>query len=530
MSEFALPRAPGPGSRRGDRGRRSLRRGVPRRRHRAGHPARGAELRRRHRRRRRRDRVRELARGGTRRAREGARQVRHRRRPLRRRRAGRRRHGAHASRTSPRARSRPSRRARSKTTSSAATSRSTRWPRRWRATTGRSSSIPSTGRADLDAGRIRVLHDRSFLDDPTRIFRAIRYENRYGFRMDEHTATLAHDAVALGHVHDLSGARMREELIALFEEGDVDHAIPRLAELGVEQAIHHHAAADAEAAQLDAAPSRAERALRPRSPAWRLGLDSARAEAPARRDPGVARRAEGTPAGREPDRGRDRRRRRGSPNELAKDGLSRPTWSRSPSPTRPTRRSSPSLSPTCRALHEYFERLAGIRLAITRRGRGGTRPGRVAASGGDPRRAAPPEAGRRARRPGVGARRRARAGRAAMSLPVFRWEAPGPYEVVFSTRLGGVSEGPFESLNLGRRTGDDVERVDENRSRACARPSAPTRSSSRSGTRPTPRSSTARRRARGAFRATASGRTSPACRWSLLGADCAADRPRAHER
>ena len=109
---------------------------------------------------------------------------------------------------------------------------------------------PFEGRADLEAGRIRVLHDRSFLDDPTRIFRAIRYENRYGFRMDEHTATLAHDAVSQGHVHDLSGARMREELIALFEEGDVDHAVPRLAELGVEQAIHHHAAADAETAQL----------------------------------------------------------------------------------------------------------------------------------------------------------------------------------------------------------------------------------------------------------------------------------------
>ena len=55
-----------------------------------------------------------------------------------------------------------------------------------------------------------------------------------------------------------------------------------------------------------------------------------------------------------------------------------------------------------------------------------------------------------------------------MSVTVFRWEVPGPYEVVFSTRLGGVSEGPFESLNLGRRTGDDVERVDENRRRLCS--------------------------------------------------------------
>jgi YfiH family protein len=52
---------------------------------------------------------------------------------------------------------------------------------------------------------------------------------------------------------------------------------------------------------------------------------------------------------------------------------------------------------------------------------------------------------------------------------MIRWEsAPGPYEVVFSTREGGVSEGPFASLNLGRATADEPERVDENRRRLCA--------------------------------------------------------------
>jgi polyphenol oxidase len=51
---------------------------------------------------------------------------------------------------------------------------------------------------------------------------------------------------------------------------------------------------------------------------------------------------------------------------------------------------------------------------------------------------------------------------------VIRWDAPGPYEVVFTMRVGGVSEGPYASLNLGRKTGDDVDRVDENRRRACA--------------------------------------------------------------
>ena len=50
---------------------------------------------------------------------------------------------------------------------------------------------PFGGRRDLAAKTIRVLHNLSFIDDPTRIFRAIRYENRYGFRMDDHTVRLA---------------------------------------------------------------------------------------------------------------------------------------------------------------------------------------------------------------------------------------------------------------------------------------------------------------------------------------------------
>lgn len=48
------------------------------------------------------------------------------------------------------------------------------------------------------------------------------------------------------------------------------------------------------------------------------------------------------------------------------------------------------------------------------------------------------------------------------------WDAPGPYAVAFSTRVGGVSDGPFASLNLGRMTADEPERVDENRRRVLA--------------------------------------------------------------
>ncbi len=131
---------------------------------------------------------------------------------------------------------------------------------------------PFDGRADLEAGLVRVLHDRSFIDDPTRILRAIRYEDRYDFRMDEHTAELARTCIATGHVGDLSGARLREELIALLEEGDVSHAIPRLGELGAEKEIHPRVVADEEAVRLFDRLRELNRRYDLQVPAWRLGL------------------------------------------------------------------------------------------------------------------------------------------------------------------------------------------------------------------------------------------------------------------
>lgn len=55
----------------------------------------------------------------------------------------------------------------------------------------------------------------------------------------------------------------------------------------------------------------------------------------------------------------------------------------------------------------------------------------------------------------------------AAAVKLFDWAAPGPYRVAFSTRLGGVSEGPFASLNLGILTADAPERVVANRRRLC---------------------------------------------------------------
>jgi YfiH family protein len=54
------------------------------------------------------------------------------------------------------------------------------------------------------------------------------------------------------------------------------------------------------------------------------------------------------------------------------------------------------------------------------------------------------------------------------SLPLIRWDTPGPYRVAFSTRVGGVSHEPYASLNLGVMTGDEPTKVLENRRRLCA--------------------------------------------------------------
>ena len=133
---------------------------------------------------------------------------------------------------------------------------------------------PFQGRRDLEAKTIRVLHNLSFIDDPTRIFRAIRYESRYGFSMDEHTQRLARGTIEMGLVGDLSSARLRDELVALLEEGDAGASILRLAELGAGRAIHPHLAADDEAVELLERLRALNERYRTGIPAWRLALEA----------------------------------------------------------------------------------------------------------------------------------------------------------------------------------------------------------------------------------------------------------------
>ena len=92
--------------------------------------------------------------------------------------------------------------------------------------------------ADLRAGRRRVLHERSFLEDPTRLWRLARYRARLGFDVQEDTAALAAEAVAGGALATVSGARLGAELRLALGEHDALAALASLEDLGALGALH----------------------------------------------------------------------------------------------------------------------------------------------------------------------------------------------------------------------------------------------------------------------------------------------------
>jgi len=74
------------------------------------------------------------------------------------------------------------------------------------------------GQKDLTKGVIRVLHDKSFMDDPTRIFRAVRFSVRFGFKIDPHTKRLMKEAVMGGFLGDVNAGRIRKEIELFLKE------------------------------------------------------------------------------------------------------------------------------------------------------------------------------------------------------------------------------------------------------------------------------------------------------------------------
>ena len=105
---------------------------------------------------------------------------------------------------------------------------------------------PHGGLADLRERNVRVLHDGSFVDDPTRLLRALRYEARLGFAMDEDTERLAREAATESALRNVSGARVRDELLDLLAEVEAPTAVERLHDLGLDRAMHGALEADPE--------------------------------------------------------------------------------------------------------------------------------------------------------------------------------------------------------------------------------------------------------------------------------------------
>jgi tRNA nucleotidyltransferase (CCA-adding enzyme) len=94
------------------------------------------------------------------------------------------------------------------------------------------------GQRDLNDKVIRVLHGLSFVEDPTRVFRAIRFETRFGFHLGKDTTALMAGAVKMKLFHRLSGHRLLEELKLLLGEREPRQACKRLADLDLLQFIH----------------------------------------------------------------------------------------------------------------------------------------------------------------------------------------------------------------------------------------------------------------------------------------------------
>jgi tRNA nucleotidyltransferase (CCA-adding enzyme) len=94
-----------------------------------------------------------------------------------------------------------------------------------------------TALADLDQGLLRVLHERSFEDDPTRLLRLARYAARLDFSVEDHTLELAHAALAERALDQVSGGRIGTELRLLAAEADPVAGLANLAQLGLDQAL-----------------------------------------------------------------------------------------------------------------------------------------------------------------------------------------------------------------------------------------------------------------------------------------------------
>ena len=100
---------------------------------------------------------------------------------------------------------------------------------------------PFGARRDMEAGLIRVLHDRSFVDDPTRIFRAVRFERRFGFVLEKETRWYMEQAISARLVERLSVHRIASELRLVLKEKEPLPVIRRLEESAILSSVRKRA-------------------------------------------------------------------------------------------------------------------------------------------------------------------------------------------------------------------------------------------------------------------------------------------------
>ncbi len=96
------------------------------------------------------------------------------------------------------------------------------------------------GQRDIREKTIRVLHNLSFIEDPTRAFRAIRFSERFGFKPSKHTENLIKSTIKMNLFEKLSGSRLYEEFFLAFSETHPVRTLKRLSDYGLLKVIHQH--------------------------------------------------------------------------------------------------------------------------------------------------------------------------------------------------------------------------------------------------------------------------------------------------
>ena len=106
------------------------------------------------------------------------------------------------------------------------------------------------GMKDVKEKVVRVLHNLSFVEDPTRIFRAIRFEQRLGFQIAKHTQNLMKNSVKMGFLQRLSGGRVLSELLLILKEDNPIPALKRMKDFDLLRFLHPNLKLDGDAFEL----------------------------------------------------------------------------------------------------------------------------------------------------------------------------------------------------------------------------------------------------------------------------------------